>query len=104
MLKFFEACPSYFTSWDGWSKFGMKFVSQTYHVINPETFEYKLMLLDLIPCFCAQYGEVMKGLLVNRQSHWTNDMDSAPLAAGECFYTFFFLFKFWMLCFFHFLK
>jgi hypothetical protein len=53
-----------------WSRFG-KFVSQTYHCINPKTFEYHAMLLDLIPFNGLQFAETMAGALRERQENWT---------------------------------
>jgi len=34
--EFLHSCSSYATSYDGWSRFGKKFISQTYHCINPD--------------------------------------------------------------------
>jgi hypothetical protein len=48
MVAHLKRCRSFFTSFDGWSKFGDRFVSQSYHCIDPATFEYRILALDFI--------------------------------------------------------
>jgi len=81
-LDFFACCPSYFTSFDSWSKFGEKFVSQNYHMIDPRTFTFRILLLDVIPFRGQQFAECYAAALAERQSHWTNDMKPEPVRAG----------------------
>ncbi len=81
-LGFFKNCPSYFTSFDSWSKFGDKFVSQNYHMIDPRTFTYRILLLDVIPFRGQQFAElVAKGLLRHRTQTQVIGMISISVTA-----------------------
>jgi len=42
MVDWLKRCRSFFTSFDGWNKFGERFVSQSYHCIDPASFEYRI--------------------------------------------------------------
>jgi hypothetical protein len=81
-LRFFRSCRSYFTSFDGWSRFNRKFISQSYHMINPVSFEYRIILLDLIPFIGPQFAQTYAAALEHRQDHWTMDMVPEPIRAG----------------------
>lgn len=82
MCDFFEKCPSFVATYDGWSKLGKKFLSQSYHVIRPLDFEYQIMLLDLIPFFGPQYAVNYASTLQARQEHWTGRLKNNPIAAA----------------------
>ncbi len=82
MVAILKACSSYFVSFDGWSKLGMKFMSQTYHCITTTDFSYRALLLDLIPMGCAQFREVVSASLDSRQQHWVLLAGKPLLAAG----------------------
>lgn len=75
---------SFYNTFDGWSKYGRRFVSQHYHGIDDRTFEYKCVLLDLIALGVNHYQEVLAGALVTRQEYWTGRISSPvqPLRAG----------------------
>lgn len=75
---------AFYNSFDGWSKFGRRFVSQHYHGIDDRTFTYAALLLDLIPINVNHYKEVLAGALITRQDYWTGKMNEAiqPLRAG----------------------
>ncbi len=70
-VQFLKKCVAFTTSYDGWSRFGNKFVSQNYHCIEPSTFEFRIMCLDLIPLSVEHYSEVIAGCLRYRQDQWT---------------------------------
>jgi hypothetical protein len=74
----------FYNSFDGWSKFGRRFVSQHYHGIDERTFTYAALLLDLIPINVNHYKEVLAAALINRQDYWTGMMSKViqPLRAG----------------------
>lgn len=74
-LDFIRTCASYTVSYDGWSRFGNKFVSQHYHCISPQTFDYRIVLLDLVPYAGPQYAELLGGSMAERRTHWTHDLD-----------------------------
>lgn len=91
---FLGRCSSFVNSWDGWSRGGQKFVSQHYHAITMDTFEYRVALLDFIPYFGPQYAENLAGALATRRAHWTEgtglivsggmaDAESKVQAAGK---------------------
>jgi hypothetical protein len=82
MVRCLQECRSFFTSFDGWSKYGERFVSQSYHCINPSSFEYRILALDFIHCQTAHYTEVLAGILQERQEHWTAGMSPEPIVAG----------------------
>ncbi len=82
MVACLQKCRSFFTSFDGWSKYGNRFVSQSYHCIDPTTFEYRILALDFIHCQTAHYAEVLAGVLQERQEHWTAGMVPEPIVAG----------------------
>jgi hypothetical protein len=69
MVQCLQQCRSFYTSFDGWSKYGERFVSQSYHCINPSSFEYRILALDFIHCQTAHYAEVLAGILQERQEH-----------------------------------
>jgi hypothetical protein len=82
MVGFLQRCRSFFTSFDGWSRFGQRFLSQSYHCIDPKAFEYRILPLDFISCQTPHWSEVIAGCLVERQEHWTGGLDPEPIAAG----------------------
>jgi hypothetical protein len=57
-------------------------VSQSYHCIDPSTFEYRICALDFIYCPVPKYGPVLCAALVERQEYWTSGMNPEPIAAG----------------------
>ena len=61
---------------------GNKFLSQTYHLICVDTFEFQALCLDLIPVTTSTFHEVIGSLLVQRQEYWTATMKPEPIAAG----------------------
>ncbi len=61
---------------------GVKFMSQTYHVITPENFQYFALNLDLVPVVGAATEEVVSSLLITRQQYHTEKMDPEPIAAA----------------------
>jgi hypothetical protein len=73
-LKVMGTWLSIWTSMDSWSRRGKKFLSQSYHGIAKETFEYQIISMDLILAPCPLYGETIAGLLTYRQDHWTRQM------------------------------
>lgn len=83
MVSYLLKCQSYIVSYDGWSKFGSKFISQHYHCITP-TFEYRPVLLDLIPVHGQQFTEVVAAVLDERQSMWFGGVEESqrPISAG----------------------
>lgn len=81
MVAWMGTGRSFFVSFDLWSRMGRKFLSQTYHVINVKTFEYRALLLDLVYSAGAFYGETIASLLEHRQEHWTRS-HSHLIAAG----------------------
>jgi hypothetical protein len=72
---------AFYNTFDGWSKFGRRFVSQHYHGIDERKFA---LLLDLIPISINHYKEVLASALITRQDYWTGKMDKAiqPLRTG----------------------
>jgi hypothetical protein len=70
-VQFLKKCVAFTTSYDGWSRFDLKFVSQNYHCIDASTFDFRIMCLDLIPLPVEHYAEVIAGSLRHRQDHWT---------------------------------
>jgi hypothetical protein len=81
-LEIFARCRSFYTSFDGWSRFNNRYISQTYHVIDPTDFKYHQMLLDFCVVNTAHYSEVIAGVLTHRQEFWTNGIVPEPIAAG----------------------
>ncbi len=75
-------CRSFYTSFDGWTKNSERFISQSYHCIDPASFEYNVLALDFIHCQTAHYKEVLAGVLHERQEHWTAGMQPEPILAG----------------------
>jgi hypothetical protein len=67
MVDCLKRCRSFFTSFDGWSKFGERFVSQSYHLIDPALFEYRILALDFIHVQTSHWSEVLAGALQERQ-------------------------------------
>ena len=82
ILAAINKCHAVFVSFDGWSRFGDKFVSQHYHVINPSTFVYHAHLLDLIPYSGPQYAEPFAGALSERRKHWLGANNKILVAGG----------------------
>lgn len=82
MIAFFSRCQSFIASYDGWSRMGKKFLSQSYHMISSDTFDYRILLLDLIPFAGPQYAENFSGALIHRQELWTSEMDPSPIATA----------------------
>jgi hypothetical protein len=82
MVEHLKCCRSFFTSFDGWSKFGTRFVLQSYHCINPATFEYHILSLDFIHLQTPHWSEVIAGALQERIEYWTAGLDLEPIAAG----------------------
>ena len=91
---FSHQCSSFSISFDAWSRFGLKFVSQHYHCICPLDFLYRVILLDFIPYEGPQFAESLAGALKERQEHWTSgtklisatgmaDFDAKGQAAGK---------------------
>lgn len=74
-LEFLRSCASYTTSYDGWSRFGKKFVSQNYHCISPASFEYHIVCLDMCAYHGPQFAELLAGTMAERRKHWTTDLD-----------------------------
>jgi hypothetical protein len=72
----------YWSTYDGWSKFGHSFVSQNYHGINPKAFKFDILLLDLIYMPFPKYAESLAGQLEFRQDIHTSGMDPMPIRAG----------------------
>ena len=86
MIARIGRCKSFYVSFDGWSRFGCKFISQNYHTICADNFSYNIMMLDLIPYQGPKFAEVVAGLLSQRQEHWTKDMEivaAGGMADGE---------------------
>lgn len=83
IVSYLLECRSYIVSYDGWSKFGSKFISQHYHCISP-TFEYRPVLLDLIPVHGQQFTEVVAAVLDERQTMWFGGVEESkrPISAG----------------------
>jgi hypothetical protein len=75
-------CRSFYTSFDGWSKNSERFISQSYHCIDPASFRYNVLALDFIHCNTSHYMEVLAGVLHERQEHWTAGMDPEPILTG----------------------
>ncbi len=82
MVDWLKRCRSFFTSFDGWSKFGERFVSQSYHCIDPASFEYRILALDFIHVQTSHWSEVLSGVLQERQECWTAGLDPEPIVAG----------------------
>jgi hypothetical protein len=86
MCRFLHSCAAVSNSWDAWSRFGDKFISQHYHAINPKSFEYRAYLLDLVPYSGPQFAEALAGGLSERREHWlggSNVLAAAGIADGE---------------------
>ena len=75
-------CRSFYTSFDGWSKNSERFISQSYHCIDPSSFEYYVLALDFIHCNTSHYTQVLAAVLHERQEHWTSGMQPEPIVAG----------------------
>jgi hypothetical protein len=58
-------------------------LSQSYHGIAKETFEYQIISMDLIFAPFPLYGETIAGLLTYRQDHWTRQMSPSPIFNGS---------------------
>jgi hypothetical protein len=82
LLEFLRKCASFWTTADGFSRFGVSFVSQNYHMIDPASFEFVILCLDVIPFMGQKYAEVLAGSLKERQAHWTSDFVPEPIVAG----------------------
>jgi hypothetical protein len=82
MVNFLGRCRSFFTSFDGWSRFGQRFLSQSYHCIDPKAFEYRILPLDFIYCQTPHWSQVIAASLMERQERWTSGLDPEPIAAG----------------------
>jgi hypothetical protein len=86
MREVLSMAKSYWTTFDGWSRHNEKFLSQSYHLIVPQTFDYKVMLLDMIPFEGQQFAQVVAGALRMRQNDWTagfNLLVAGGVADGE---------------------
>jgi hypothetical protein len=86
MMGLLRKALSFFTSFDGWSRFNSKFISQNYHFITMEDFSYKILMMDMIPYQGQKFAENVAGLLSQRQEHWTKGMDivaAGGMADGE---------------------
>jgi hypothetical protein len=82
MVDWLKKCRSFFTSFDGWSKFGERFVSQSYHCIDPASFEYRILALDFVHVQTSHWSEVLSGVLQERQEYWTSGLEPEPIVAG----------------------
>ncbi len=83
--NFLRSCIAFTTSYDGWSRFNSKFLSQNYHCIYPGTFEYRILLLDLIPLQSQHFSEVISGALRYRQDIWTAESTViAAMGISDC--------------------
>lgn len=82
MRGILQEAGSFINSFDGWSRFGHRFLSQSYHCISPKTFSSYVMALDLIYTPVQHFQEVLGGLLAERQEFWTAGMSPEPIAAG----------------------
>jgi hypothetical protein len=83
MVDCLKRCRSFFTSFDGWSKFGERFVSQSYHLIDPALFEYRILALDFIHVQTSHWSEVLAGALQERQECWTAGLEPEPIVQAE---------------------
>jgi hypothetical protein len=83
LLETFKKCVFFFfTTADGFSRFGVSFVSQNYHMIVPSTFSFVIVCLDVIPFLGKKFAEPLAGALKERQNHWTQDFAPEPIVAG----------------------
>lgn len=82
MVDFLQHCRSFYTSFDGWSKYGERYISQSYHCIEPSSFDYRVLALDFIHCPTSHYTEVLGAILRERQEHWTAGMEPELVLAG----------------------
>jgi hypothetical protein len=57
MMVLLGKALSFFTSFDGWSRFNSKFISQNYHFITMEDFSYKILMMDMIPYQGQKFAE-----------------------------------------------
>jgi hypothetical protein len=73
---------AFFNTFDGWSKFHRSFMSQNYHGIDQKTFEFNILLLDLIPFPAQKFRETIGAALVARQQVWTEKLGEVINAGG----------------------
>ncbi len=81
-LKSMQNWLAFFNTFDGWSKFHRSFMSQNYHGIDSKTFEFKILLLDLIPFPAQKFRETIGAALITRQQYWTDKLGDGVIAAG----------------------
>jgi hypothetical protein len=82
MVATMSSWVGFFSTFDGWSKFNHGFVSQHYHGICQRSFDFSVLMLDLIPSSFAKYRETLGAALVTRQQHWTGELDHLIAAGG----------------------
>jgi hypothetical protein len=78
--KWLGRSRAFWSSCDIWTRMGKKFLSQTYHLITFDTFEYRAMCLDLVILLGAAYGTSIASVLERRQEFWTHELQI--IAAG----------------------
>lgn len=82
MVATMSSWVGFFTTFDGWSKFNHSYVSQHYHGISSKSFEFSILMLDLIPSSVGKYRETIGAALVTRQQYWTESFDHLIAAGG----------------------
>lgn len=72
----------FFVTFDGWTRYRRRFISQTYHGISCSTFKYSHFLLDLVNMITPKFTQTLMSVLKIRQEHWTKAMPDLILAGG----------------------
>ncbi len=79
MVGFLQRCRSFFTSFDGWSRFGQRFLSQSYHCIDSKAFEYWVLPLDFISCQTPHWSQGLPVVLSSVKSTGPAAWTPSPL-------------------------
>lgn len=82
-VAFLDRCASFWVSFDSWKRLGLKFLSQHYHCITLDTFEFKMLFFNMAPFDGPGYAENFAAMLAMRQNYWIDQCrQNKPFCAG----------------------